>query len=226
VPITELPSLAVPDEPLLQLLRALATDPRNTLHVMTGRSQSSIEAWLGSLPIWLHVEHGLRARKPDGVWLPCLQQRPKYFEHVAKLMERYAQRARGAFVESKMTSLAFHYRRANPYVAQQVLSHLRADLARELGPEAELLEGHKVLELRMRGVSKRSAVEFALMCAPANTVFLAAGDDRTDEDAFAALPANAVTFRVGKGASEARLRLDSTDDLRSILARLLSSASE
>ena len=221
VPIYELPSLAVPDEPLLQLLSALAADDRNSLHVITGRSQSSIEGWLGSLPIWLHVEHGLRTRKPNGTWLPPLHERPKCFDRAAKLMEEHAQDARGAFVEAKTTSLAFHYRRANPFVVPPVLSSLRAELARELGPEIELLDGHKVLEVRLRGVSKRSAVELALSCAAANSVIMAAGDDRTDEDAFAALPADAITFRVGKGPSAAKLRLDSPEEVRAILARLL-----
>ncbi|HET8937526.1 MAG TPA: bifunctional alpha,alpha-trehalose-phosphate synthase (UDP-forming)/trehalose-phosphatase [Polyangiales bacterium] len=223
VPIYELPSLAVPDEPLLHLLRALAADDRNSLHIITGRSQSSIEAWLGALPIWLHVEHGLRTRKPDGIWLPPLHQRPQYFERVAQLMEAYAQEARGAFVETKTTSLAFHYRRANPFVVQPVLAKLRSELGRELGPEVELLDGHKVLEVRLKGVSKSSAVELALMCVPTNSVIMAAGDDRTDEDAFAVLPADAVTLRLGKGPSAARLRLDSPEELRAILARLLPS---
>lgn len=221
VPIHELPSLAVPDEPLLQLLRALAADGRTSLHVVTGRSQSSIEAWLGALPIWLHVEHGLRTRKPDGSWLPPLYQRPEYFDRAATLMEKHAQHARGAFVEVKTTSLAFHYRRANPYVVQPVLANLRNELARELGSEVELLDGHKVLEVRLPGVSKRSAVELALSCMPTNSVVMAVGDDRTDEDVFAALPAGAITFRVGKGPSVAKLRLDSPEEVRTILARLL-----
>ncbi len=90
-----------------------------------------------------------------------------------------------------------------------------------MGPEAELLDGHKVLELRMRGVSKRLAVELALTGSRYNITILAAGDDATDEDLFRALPAGAITVRVGRGASLAKLRVDTPLDLREMLTRML-----
>ncbi len=220
-PITELPSLAVPSPQLLDLLRRLADGARTVVHVVSGRSQESLESWLGSLPVWLHVEHGLRSRKPDGTWLPSRHERPAAFETAARIMNKYAQRTRGALVESKAASVAFHYRRANPVVAFDALKDLRHELQQALGPEVQLLEGHKVLELRLRAVAKNVAVQIALEDAPEESVILAAGDDRTDEDMFGALPPTAFSIRVGPGPSAAKLRVESPRTLLGLLARLI-----
>jgi trehalose 6-phosphate synthase/phosphatase len=193
--------------------------------VVTGRSQESIEPWLGSLPIWLHVEHGLRSRKADGTWLPSTHQRSEDFDIAAQIMQKFAVRTRGTLVEPKAASIAFHYRRANALVIHEMLTALRSELASALGPQAQILEGHKVLEVRLRGVSKRSAVQVALANAPSDTLVLAAGDDKTDEDTFAALPPGAISIRVGKGSSLANLRVESPEQIRTLLERVAASAS-
>jgi trehalose 6-phosphate synthase/phosphatase len=220
-PIAELPSLAAPSQQLLSLLRRLADAPGTAVHIVTGRSQESIEPWLGGLPLWLHVEHGLRTRGPDGTWLPSLRDRPEVIEAAARIMHKHTQRLRGAFVESKAASVAFHYRRANPFAAFGALGSLRQELQQALGPDVQLLDGHKVLELRQSGVSKNVAVNIALEHAPQDSVILAAGDDRTDEDMFNALPKGALSIRVGTGASAASLRVESPRALLSLLSRLV-----
>jgi trehalose 6-phosphate synthase/phosphatase len=220
-PITELPSLAAPTPQLLDLLRRLADAPRTSVHIVTGRSRESIEPWLGSLPLWLHVEHGLQSRKPDGTWLPPRRERPAAFEAASQVMAKYAQRTRGAFVETKSASVAFHYRRANPRAAFDALKGLRQELTRTLGSEVQLLDGHKVLESRLCDVAKSIAVQVALEDVPPDTLFFAAGDDRTDDDIFEALPPGALSIRVGKGPTAAKLRVESPRTLMSLLARLL-----
>ena len=220
VPIAQLPSLAVPSPQLLSLLRRLADTPSTAVHVVTGRSQHAIEPWLGQLPIWLHVEHGLRSRKPDGTWLPSRHERPAMFERAAKIMTKYVDLMRGALVESKAASVSFHFRRVNPAVASVGMIQLRNELRDSLGPEVQLLDGHKVLEVRLRDVGKMLAVRLALQEAPRNSVVFAAGDDRTDEDMFAALPQGAVSVHVGSGASVARLRVDGPSTVTALLSRL------
>jgi trehalose 6-phosphate synthase/phosphatase len=220
-PIAELPSLAAPSPQLISLLARLVDAPGTAVHIVTGRSQDSIEPWLGGLPLWLHVEHGLRSRRPDGTWLPSLRDRPEVIERGAHIMGKFAQRLRGAFVESKAASVAFHYRRANPFAAFGTIGTLRQELQRTLGPDVQLLDGHKVLELRQSGVSKNVAVKIALEHAPADSVVLAAGDDRTDEDMFNALPRGALSIRIGTGPTAARLRVESSRALLGLLSRLV-----
>jgi trehalose 6-phosphate synthase/phosphatase len=150
-----------------------------------------------------------------------MHERPAAFETAWRVMAKYAERTRGALVEIKAASIAFHYRRANPFVAFGTLIALRHELQQALGPEVELLDGHKVLELRLRDVAKHVAVKIAAEDAPSDSVILAAGDDRTDEDMFRALPPNAFSIRVGSGATAAKLRVESTRTLLGLLARLV-----
>jgi trehalose 6-phosphate synthase/phosphatase len=220
-PIAALPSLAAPGAQLMTLLSRLADAPRTAVHIVTGRSQDQIEAWLGSLPLWLHAEHGLSSRRPDGTWLPSAHERPAAYAQAEAIMHKYARRTPGAFVETKAASVAFHYRRANPFVTYGVLTQLRDELSHSIGPELELLDGHKVLEVRARDVGKMIAVQIALAQAPNDSIVMAAGDDRTDEDMFRALPKTALSIHVGKGTSAAKLRVDSPQTLISLLSRLI-----
>ena len=117
--------------------------------------------------------------------------------------------------------MAFHYRGADPHVAAARLRALRAELNNALGPNAEILEGHKVLEVRLRGVHKGTVVGRVLEQAPSGTMLFAAGDDRTDEDMFAALPAGALSVHVGPGATRARFRVQNPFELRRLLSGML-----
>jgi len=49
---------------------------------------------------------------------------------------------------------------------------------------------------------------------------VAIGDDRTDEDLFAALPGEAITIKVGPGPTHARFRVDGVPAARSLLQAL------
>ena len=112
----------------------------------------------------------------------------------------------GVRVEDKGGAFAVHYRRAPDEAAA------RSALERWARGAPDALEpvwGKKVVELRVRGVSKGVAVAAHAARHPERTpVYL--GDDVTDEDAFRALNAarpDAVTVKVGEGETAARYRL-------------------
>jgi trehalose 6-phosphate synthase/phosphatase len=140
---------------------------------------------------------------------------------VAELFEDVARRTPSSFVEMKTASMAWHYRSVEPGLAQQRLSEARARLASIADSSRfELLEGAKVLEVRQRGVNKGLAVARVLGTGEPAAV-LAAGDDTTDEDLFAALPPQAVAIHVGDRATRAHYRVVSPDALRKHLAAFL-----
>jgi trehalose 6-phosphate synthase/phosphatase len=222
VPLAPLPDLAAPDQPLLDLLQRIVRAPNVDVHIVSGRSRSSLEGWLGGLPVSLHIEHGFWSRDASGRWSQVSEVPPDFLKRIYDIMKRHAFRAPGTLVEQKSASMAFHYRGADPHVAASRLRALRAELNNSLGPNAELLEGNKVLEVRLRGVHKGTVVGRILEHAPPGTQLFAAGDDRTDEDMFAALPSDAVSIRIGPGQTRARFRLQSPFELRRLLGSMIS----
>ena len=221
VPLVSVPDLARPDGELKTLLSELAARPGTTVHIVTGRTPASIERFLGELSVSLHAEHGYWSRiASTRSWTVRVAGSLAWKEPLGALLTDLASRTPGAFVEEKTSALAFHYRAADPTLAAVRLHELRTRLAAEARPEVELVEGARVAEVRMRGVNKGLIAEGLFAEAPAGTAWFAAGDDRTDEDLFAAMPPDAVTVRVGRGRTLARFRVDDPAALRALLARL------
>ncbi len=78
-----------------------------------------------------------------------------------------------------------------------------------------------MLEIRPQGVHKGQAVLRALAAAPPNARAVLLGDDRTDEDMFAAATAEALPVHVGPGTSLARHRIADVNATRALLRGLL-----
>jgi trehalose 6-phosphate synthase/phosphatase len=221
VPFAAMPELAFPDDEVRTLLAALAGDPANLVHVISGRSRGSLDAWLGDLPVGLHAEHGFWSRWHGEAWMSSLPAPPDALSAVDAVMADVVRRTPGSFVERKGASLAWHYRMSEPILAARRLDELRRRITPVLPETLEMLDGNKVLEVRMRGADKRAAAQ--RICgrdANADTVILAIGDDRTDEDLFVALPPGALTVRVGPGTSRARHRVEGPDEVRALLRGL------
>lgn len=223
VPIAALPDLAPPDDDLLALLRGLAARPHTQVHVVSGRRCEDLERWLGELPISLHAEHGFFSRvAPGEPWIALRPVPLDWKEQVRPILEDFAHRTAGSFVEEKAVSLAWHYRSADPELANERVRELPlrlAGLVRE--HELQLLPGSKVLEVRLRGIHKGAVVPRVLAATLPDAVIVALGDDRTDEDLFEALPLSALTIHVGSGASRAAFRLANPEAARRFLRSLL-----
>jgi trehalose 6-phosphate synthase/phosphatase len=221
VPIAALPELATPDEALLKLIAQLAGLPDTEVHIVSGRSRESLEEWLGNLPLMLHTEHGFWSRDKQGQWRQATEIPEDILTRALDIMRAHARRTPGTRVEPKTASVAFHYRGADPHLADARLRALRTELTGTLGPRAELLDGRKVLEVRLKGVHKGTVIAQVLAGVPQGSLLFAAGDDRTDEELFAALPEDAISVRVGAGSTRAKLRLPDPFDLRRMLRALL-----
>ena len=221
VPFAAMPELAFPDDELRTLLAGLAEDPGNRVHVISGRSRGSLDAWLGDLPIGLHAEHGFWSRWPGEAWASSLPAPPDALVEVDAIIAEVVRRTPGSFVERKGASLVWHYRMSEPILAARRLDELRRRIAQMLPDSLELLDGNKVLEVRMRGADKRAVAQrICTRDGGPEVAILALGDDRTDEDMFGALPEHAITVRVGPGASRARHRIDGFDEARTLLRGL------
>jgi trehalose 6-phosphate synthase/phosphatase len=86
----------------------------------------------------------------------------------------------------------------------------------------DIIEGKRIIEVLPRGASKGAVVQRLLSRDAPPTLILALGDDRTDEELFAALPPASVAIHVGPGASLAGHRLHDPAATRAFLNALLS----
>jgi trehalose 6-phosphate synthase/phosphatase len=115
----------------------------------------------------------------------------------------------------------WHYRRADADLgevrARELLSHLAFMTA---NTDLQVMEGHKVLEIKNAGINKGAGASRWLARTEPSFV-LALGDDRTDEDIFRALPPEAYTVRVGLARSLARYNLATVPEVRRLLRQLL-----
>jgi trehalose 6-phosphate synthase/phosphatase len=223
VPLTAEPRFATPDRALLDWLSALAKCA--TVHVVSGRPREVLELWLGDLDVGLHAEHGFWSRDtPLTRWRQRFSCDLSWMARVERVLQAATAEAPGSFIERKSSSLAWHYRRADPVRAATLREGLRADLGRSLeDTSAEVLEGACVIEVRDARANK-GAVAKAIADAALDARIVAAGDDTTDEQMFAALPPSAITIRVGDGPTVARERVAEPLAVRARLDALLGAA--
>ncbi|MFG0318088.1 MAG: bifunctional alpha,alpha-trehalose-phosphate synthase (UDP-forming)/trehalose-phosphatase [Planctomycetota bacterium JB042] len=219
------PEEARPTPELLRLLRGLAEVEGCEVHVVSGRPKADLDEWLGDLPIHLCAEHGYTWRAPGGEWETIESLDLSWLPHVRQVLTDVTHEVPGTLVEEKSCGLAWHYRMAEMdygrWRAHELLSRLQDDLA---DTAAEVLRGHRVIEVRALGVGKGRYARRRLDVGDRPGFLLCIGDDRTDRDMFRELPEDAWTVHVGQGDEEARYRLPSPPHVREFLRRLLASS--
>ncbi len=204
--LTSHPDLAVPTAEIRSLLVDLAALPATTVHLVSGRKRQTLSTWFGDLPIHLCAEHGYLMREPGGGWHSTLDLDLSWLPRIERVLRRVARDVPGTLVERKTCSVAWHYREAEPeygtWRARELLDTLDQLLP---GIPAEVLQGHRVIEVRARGVDKGTYVHhlFPSGKAPGHVV-VAAGDDVTDLDLYGALPSGSIAIHVGRARPQAR----------------------
>jgi len=215
------PEKAGPDEKLLALLKALTAEPKNNVVIISGRDKATLDYWLGRLNASLIAEHGAWIKEKDNEWQVIEPLRNDWKDTIRPILELYTDRTPGSFIEEKDYSLVWHFRRSDPelaYLRSQELRDAVLNLTANL--DIGVFEGSKILEVKNIGISKGRAAELWLAKQDWDFVF-AAGDDYTDEDLFAVLPAEAYSIKVGYSISKARFNLDSVYELRLLLEELI-----
>ena len=206
-PLVPDPASARPDAQLSALLRQLAADRKNSVVITSGRERRTLELWLGDIPLGFVAEHGAwirfarqqwqRAKAPSNPWIP----------EILAVFETFADRLPGSFIEEKEESIAWHYRMADPEQAELRAPELVDHLMNLTGKtDLQIVQGKRVVEVRRAGLDKGTAASFWLNDRAYDFV-LAIGDDTTDEDLFKALPASAVTIRVGMVGTQAQYNI-------------------
>jgi trehalose 6-phosphate synthase/phosphatase len=223
VPLARSPELAAPDEELLALLQALATTSGIQLELVSGRPRETLDAWFGDLPILLWAEHGFWQRqRPGQPWQPATTVAPGWMDRIHPILEQFTASTPGSHIEIKTASVAWHYRGAHRDFGARQAHELRMLLGDALSNQPlEVLEGKKVIEVRLRGITKAVVAQIPVVAGAAPVLAVAFGDDRTDEDLFRALPPSSLTVAVGQHLSGARYQLEDYRAVRQVLRSLL-----
>lgn len=211
---------AKPTAAVRKILLALCNDHRNTVVVVSGRDCTTLDNWLGDLPVGLAAEHGQFIKEPGGGWLPQADIRMSWQQDILPRMLIAQRKVPRSVIEEKQTALVWHYRRS---IARDALPAAR-ELTGSLRPlikklHLTLLPGHKIIEVKDARTNKYTAAKYWLSQRPWDFV-LAAGDDRTDESLFQAIPKVGFSIKVGPGQTRARYRLAAPKGLLSLLEQL------
>jgi trehalose 6-phosphate synthase/phosphatase len=181
-----------------------------------------MEKWFAGLDATLHAEHGFWKRtRGQSEWLSSAKLEEGWKDKARGIMEEFAERTPGAFVEEKTAALCWHFRQCEPRFAELQERELRLHLGDLFSNQpVEVVRGSKIVELRQFGVHKGNIVSALQAAAPTGALLVAVGDDTTDEDMFRHLPPDGIGIHVGALTSRAKYRLSGYAAVRALLREI------
>lgn len=223
VPFTDDPTETQLPEKRKNLLQQLANLSEVHLAVISGRDFDQL---LQLVPIYnaiLAGNHGLKLRWEDGtLHKPEISQKiePTIEQIHTQLKDTFRDR-NGVILENKGVGLTVHYRKypGNPNQLKEDFYDIWENYQI---PQLEVIEGAKLLEIRLASWNKGDALELIRDRLPAMPAIYV-GDDTTDEDAFEVLRHQDKSFPIlvgdqNKKNTKARLYLSNTDKVIELLS--------
>jgi len=224
VPLRPHPSLAAPDEELVEILDHLASLPGVTLAISSGRSLDELAQWFPNPAMVLIGGHGAAWRRGGESALLLAQSWLAGTLAAARhQLEGFASSVPGFVLEDKRHSIAVHYNLLTDIARQRFVPELRSKLEGivEKSPTLRVLEGHYVLELSPGGVDKGLALEkIRRELGHEDQPIAAIGDDATDEEMFRVLGETDLSIHVGLGPTAAGVVLSDSKKVRALLSKL------
>jgi trehalose 6-phosphate synthase/phosphatase len=220
-PFTKIPSEASPDKKLLTYLKTLTADEKNEVTIISGRDAKTLDKWLGHLPLNFVSEHGVFIKYRGSSWEPQTTQSSLWKDQIRPMLQSYVKRCVGSLMEEKNNSLAWHYRNTHPGMgftrSRELLNNL---LQLTANTPVQVIDGNKVLEVRLAGLNKgMTANKLLNHFKPDFTLCL--GDDTTDEDMFKALENQAYTIRIGNSTTAANYNILMQSEVLPFLEKLI-----
>lgn len=219
-PFVKKPEDAVPSEHLLDLLRKMTADKRNTVVINSGRNRSVLDQWFEGLDLDFAAEHGI-FYKENGQWYKNLQDKLDWDDEILGILQHTIDKTPRSHLEKKETSLVWHYRKVDVWLAdlrtRQLINALMGPCSRL---NLQIVPGNKIVEIKPPDFNKGSEVMRRLEQKEYDFVF-AIGDDTTDEDMFRALPEGGVSIKVGDFSPVAKYRIPMQSSVIPFLSNLI-----
>jgi len=196
--------------------------------IISGRPQKFLVNEFKNLPISLVCEHGSKYYNAiEKKWISLDNFNNKgWFPIVESVMNDYCKHVPDSTVELKEFAISWHYRNSPSPFADYQSRKLTQDLDSMLsGYPVSILNGKKVIEVRPVEANKGSFVQgYANMLFSKEKVedyiFIAIGDDTTDEDMFRAVAPYGIAIRVGTEDTSAQYFLEKQQDVITFLETL------
>jgi trehalose 6-phosphate synthase/phosphatase len=220
-PFTKNPKDAVPSQQLIDLLNRIKEDKRNTVVINSGRNYKILDKWFNHIDIDLTAEHGAFYRE-NGVWHANYKKIEKWDDEIMHILHHAIEKTPRSSLEIKNTSLVWHYRQVDAWLAElrqkQLMNALIEPCSRL---NLQIVPGNKILEIKPATFNKGTEVKRRL--AQKNYDFIMAiGDDTTDEDMFRALPSDGISIKVGSFSPTAKYRIPLQSKVIPFLKKLIS----
>ncbi|MCM5663159.1 bifunctional alpha,alpha-trehalose-phosphate synthase (UDP-forming)/trehalose-phosphatase [Galbibacter mesophilus] len=213
------PQNASPDAELLKLLDNINDLPNTDMVIISGRDKETFEKWFGLKDYSLITDHGVWLKKNDRKWEALERIKTEWMENIRPILETFVDRTPGTFIEEKKYSLAWHYRKADPELAQIRTIELNTVLTSLISNnDLSVLKGNKVIEIKSSSVNKGRAASRLLSAKDYDFIFTI-GDDWTDEYMFEEVPEGSYTVKVGFKKTKAKYYVKDTKEVRNILSK-------
>lgn len=215
------PMDASPDEDLLKIIRKLAKLKNTEVVIISGRDQPTLGKWFKDEPVHLISDHGVFFRPKNGVWENLEILKTDWMEKVQPVLENFVDRTPRSFIEEKEFSLAWHYRKCDPDMAEKRLVEIKTVLNSFISnTDLTILNGNKVLEIKSSKVSKGRASLFFYKKFPMEEI-LCIGDDWTDEFMFEELPEKTHSIKVGLQKTKAKYYVKKQKEILELLEMIV-----
>lgn len=219
VELADKPDAIVVPPDLIEEIQNAAERLEGAVAVITGRALDDLDKYIPtSIPA--AGGHGIERRHADGTRTEASPDTTEAAQALARRLQDFAQDKPGLLVEPKTASVALHYRLA-PDQREICIDAMTTAVADVDG--FMVLEGKMVVEARPAEASKAAAIRAFMQEPPfQGRVPVFFGDDRTDEEGFAAVREfGGVGVKVGDGETQAQVRAQDIRTARAIMQRLV-----
>lgn len=201
-------------------LAAFAALPRTTTALVSGRALDSLRMVAAPpAPTLLVGSHGAETwLRPDSPPLELTAEQAAALELARAAVAQATTLFQGTVLENKPAGVVLHYRLAEEPDARAAVERVMNALSDN--PALHLSTGKMVLEISAIKANKGQSLAMLRELTGA-TATLFAGDDVTDEHAFAALRPGDLGIKVGQGSTAAAFRIGGPDELPDVLELLL-----
>lgn len=200
-------------------LATLAGMPSTTTALVSGRALESLRSVAAPpAPTLLVGSHGAETYwGPDSPVLELSADQHAALAQARACVAQATSLSPGTVAEQKPAGVVLHYRLASDADGSAAVEHVNRELAHN--PAFHITTGKKVLEISVLKANKGQSLALLRKFSGATATFFA-GDDVTDEHAFAALLPGDLGLKVGPGDSAAQFRIADENTLPEILELL------